>query len=80
VKSIPAPGLSQVDRLQSEYGLEPLSNLEQNRRRMRGFKFAYGKLGQKIWTAWQRLPQLDRRRAALPRRVPVQDAIDKLVV
>jgi len=67
-------------RLQSEYGLEALSNLEQKRRTMRGFKIAYGKLGEKIWTAWQRVQQLEKRRAALPRRVPVQDATDKPVV
>jgi len=71
---------AQVDRLQSEYGLEALSNLEQKRRTMRGFKIAYGKLGEKIWSAWQRVLQLEKRRAAVPRRVPVQDAIDKPVV
>jgi DNA-binding CsgD family transcriptional regulator len=71
---------AQVDRLQSEYGLEALSNLEQKHRTMRGFKIAYGKLGQKIWTAWQRVLQLEKRRAAVPRRVPVQEAIDQPVV
>jgi DNA-binding CsgD family transcriptional regulator len=71
---------AQVDRLQSEYGLEALSNLEQKRRTMRGFKIAYGRLGEKIWTAWQRVLQLEKRRAAVPRRVPVQEAIDKPVV
>ena len=69
-----------MDRLQSEYGLEALNNLEQKHRTMRGFKIAYGKLGEKIWTAWQRVLQLEKRRAAVPRRVPVQDAIDKPVV
>jgi transposase len=71
---------AQVDRLQSEYGLEALSNLERRHRTMRGFKIAYGKLGEKIWSAWQRVLQLEKRRAAVPRRVPVQDAIDKPVV
>jgi len=71
---------AQVDRLQSEYGLEALSNLEQKRRTMRGFKIAYGKLGEKIWTAWQRVLQLEKRRVAVPRRVPVQEARDKPVV
>lgn len=71
---------ARVDRLQSEYGLEALSNLEQKHRTMRGFKIAYGKLGEKIWTAWQRVLQLEKRRAAVPRRVPVQEAIDKPVV
>jgi transposase len=71
---------ARVERLQSEYGLEALSNLERKHRTMRGFKIAYGQLGQKIWTAWQRVLQLEKRRAAVPRRVPVQDAIDKPVV
>jgi hypothetical protein len=71
---------ARVDRLQSEYGLEALNNLEQKHRTMRGFKVAYGKLGEQIWTAWQHVLQLERRRAAVPRRVPVQDAIDKPVV
>jgi hypothetical protein len=71
---------ARVDRLQSEYGLEALSNLESKHRTMRGFKVAYGKLGKKIWTAWQRISQLEKRRAAVPRRVPVREAIDKPVV
>jgi len=71
---------ARVDRLQSEYGLEALNNLEQKHRTMRGFKVAYGKLGEQIWTAWQQVLQLEKRRAAVPRRVPVQDAIDKPVV
>lgn len=71
---------ARVDRLQSEYGLEALNNLEQKHRTMRGFKIAYGKLGGKIWTAWQRVLQLEKRRAAVPRRVPVREAIDKPVV
>ena len=71
---------ARVDRLQSEYGLEALNNLERKHRTMRGFKIAYGKLGEKIWAAWQRVLQLEKRRAAVPRRVPVQDAIDKPVV
>ena len=71
---------AQVDRLQSEYGLEALNNLEQKHRTMRGFKIAYGKLGEKIWAAWQRVLQMEKRRAAVPRRVPVQEAIDQPVV
>jgi hypothetical protein len=51
-----------------------------SKRAIRGFKTAYGKLGQEIWTAWHRVLQLEKRRAAVPRRVPVQDAMDKPVV
>jgi transposase len=71
---------ARVDRLQSEYGLEALNNLEQKHRTMRGFKIAYGKLGGKIWAACQRALQLEKRRAVVPRRVPVREAIDKPVV
>jgi transposase len=63
---------AQLDRLQAEYGLEALVNLEQQRRTMRGFRIAQSKLDQKILQAWQRLLQLEKRRAAVPRRVPVQ--------
>jgi transposase len=71
---------AQVDRLQAEYGLEALTNLEHQRRTMRGFKTAQGKLGQKIWRAWQRVLQLEKRRAAVPRRVPVQAVTEAPVV
>jgi transposase len=69
-----------VDRLQAEYGLEALTNVERQRRTVRGFKIAQGKLGQKIWNAWQRVIQLEARRAKVPRRVPVQSLSPEPVV
>jgi hypothetical protein len=69
-----------LDRLQAEYGLEALTSLERQRRTMRGFKIAQGKLGQKIWNVWQRVLQLEKRRAAVPRRVPVQAVTEEPVV
>lgn len=69
-----------LDQLQAEYGLEALTNLEEQRRTMRGFKTAHGKLGQKICSVWQRIEQLEKRRATLPRRVPVQSVLDQPVV
>jgi hypothetical protein len=71
---------AQLDQLQAEYGLEALTNLENQRRTMRGFKTANGKLGQKIWNVWQRVLQLEKRRAAVPRRVPVQALREEPVV
>jgi len=71
---------AQVDRLQAEYGMEALANVEQQRRTMRGFKIAHGKLGGKIRNAWQQVVRLENHRAAVPRRVPVRDAIEKPVV
>ena len=72
--------LAQWERLQAEYGLEALTNPEPQRRTMRGFKTAHGKLGQKIWNAGQRVLQLEKRRAAVPRRVPVQTVCEEPVV
>jgi Transposase protein len=71
---------AQLDRLQAEYGLEALTNLEVQRRTMRGFKTAQGKLGQRIWSMWQRIEPWEKRRAAIPRRVPVQAVMDQPVV
>jgi len=71
---------AQLDRLEAEYGVEALANLEQQRRTMRGFKIAQGKLGQRICSAWQRVEQLEKRRAAVPRRVPVGSLTDEPVV
>jgi transposase len=63
---------AQLERLQAEYGLEALTNPEQVRRTMRGFKIAQGKLGQQIDHAWQKLTDLKAKRDKVPRRVPVQ--------
>lgn len=71
---------AQLDRLQAEYGLEALTNLEEQRRTMRGFKAAHGKLGQQIWNAWQRIEQLEKRRKDAPRRVPLQTVMNEPVV
>jgi hypothetical protein len=90
-REVPNPAWAAVDaqlrqadahlqRLQAEYGLEALTNLEQQRRTMRGFKTAQGKLGQKIWNAWQRVLQLEKRRATVPRRVPLQALTEEPVV
>jgi hypothetical protein len=71
---------ARLDRLQAEYGLEAFTNLEEQRRTMRGFKIAQGKLGQQIWDAWQRAQQLEVRRNKVPRRVPVQSLTSEPVV
>jgi hypothetical protein len=60
--------------------LEALTNTEQQRSTMRGFKIAQAKLGQKIWNAFERVQQLEKRRAAVPRRVPVQALTEAPVV
>lgn len=69
-----------LDRLQAEYGFEALTSEEQQRPSMRGFKIAQGQLGQQIWGAMEKVTTLEKRRAALPRRVPVQTvSADKIV-
>jgi hypothetical protein len=69
-----------MDRLQAEYGLEAFTNLELKRPTMRGFKIAQGKLGQQIGNAWQKIRQLEKRRAALPKRVPVLTITEEPIV
>jgi transposase len=69
-----------LDRLEAEYGLEALTNPELQRRTMRGFKIAQGKLGQQICQAMQRVQQLEAQRAAVPRRVAVQAVSEEPVV
>ena len=69
-----------LDQLQAEYGLEALTSLEQQRPTMRGFKIAYGQLGQKIWIAMDQISRLQKRRTAIPRRVPVQTGSTDRVV
>jgi hypothetical protein len=71
---------ARLDRLQAEYGLEALTNPADQRRTMRGFKAAHEKLRQKIWGVWQQIEQLQKRRAAIPKRVPVQTVTDTVVV
>jgi transposase len=71
---------AQMDRLQAEYGLEAWANLEHRRPTMRGFKTAHGKLGQKIWQAGQLIERWEKRRAAIPKRVPVQSLSREPVV
>ena len=69
-----------LDRLQAEYGLAALTNLERQRPTMRGFKIAQGPLGKKIRSAMNRVADLEAQRAKVPRRVPVQSVVPDPVV
>jgi hypothetical protein len=71
---------AELTRLQAEYGLEALTNIESFRRTMRGFKIAQGKLGNTIWAAMKRVATLEARCAAVPKRVPVQEVVTRMVV
>jgi Transposase protein len=71
---------AQLDRLQAEYGLEAWINSEPQRRTMRGFETARGQLGRQPADAWQKVQHLEKRRAAIPKRIPVQSLTDEPVV
>jgi hypothetical protein len=55
----------------AEYGLRALVNLERQRPTMRGFKIAHGKLAQKFRDAADRCRALERKRAIVPKRLPL---------
>jgi hypothetical protein len=71
---------AELTRLQAEYGVEALENIEWARPTMRGFKIAKGKLGKAILAARKCLATLEARRAAMPQRVPVEDVVEGNVV
>jgi hypothetical protein len=90
-RDVPNPALAAIDaklrearadlsRLQAKYGFEALLNPEGERPTMRGFKIALGKLGSTIWSAVKRVTDLEAKRAAMPKRVPVQEVVTGKVV
>jgi hypothetical protein len=62
-------------KLAQEYGHAAIDNPEAVRPTARGFKIAHGKLGNRLRVAREQLAELQRRRAALPERVPVGVAL-----
>ncbi len=66
---------AEVRSLQSSLGYEVLANVEQQRPTIRGFKIAHGKLNRQVWDRCQRLLDLQARRARIPPRVPVSQAV-----
>jgi len=72
--------MANLERLEAQYGLEALINLEHQRPTMRGFKTAQGKLGKKISDAMRRIEHFEKRRNQVPRRVPVQAVRQEPVV
>jgi hypothetical protein len=61
-----------LERLQAEYGLEATNNVESLRHTMRGFKIAHTQLGQSISRAMEQVLLCQKKRDALPRRIPLQ--------
>jgi hypothetical protein len=66
--------------LERQYGAAAADNSEQHRPTMRGFKIAYGKLGQRLRTARERLRKLLDQRRHLPKRVEVRDLSERTLV
>ncbi len=71
---------AKLTTLYADNGQEALRNTERTRTTMRGFKIAKSKLGQAILALKQRIAALDSRRAAKPKRVPVEDVVDRQAV
>ena len=66
--------------LERQYGAAAADNSEQHRPTMRGFKIAYGKLGQQLRIARERLRKLLDQRRQLPKRVEVRDLSEQTLV
>jgi len=75
-----AAARQEVTRLQEAFGAAAMDNVEAKRPTMRGFKIAHGKLGQQIRAARTRLDALMARKATLPTRVPVGEAVRDPIV
>jgi len=71
---------SELADLERQYGAAAADNCEQHRPTMRGFKIAYGKLGQRLRIARGRLRKLRNQRHRLPRRVEVRDLSEQTLV
>jgi transposase len=69
-----------VARLAALYGFEAFGNQESLRRTMRGFKIAHASQNREIVAALERYAALEAKRAAVPRRVPVQDVVEGQVL
>ena len=90
-REVPNPRWNEIDsqlrearahaaQLAEQYGFKAFTNVESVRRTMRGFKIANASKGRQVLAAMQRCAALEAKRAAVPRRVPVQAVIDGEVV
>jgi len=70
----------ELAKVQEEYGAAALDNVEAQRPTMRGFKIAHGKLGKQVRAARNRLEALVARKATLPVRVAVGEAVKDPIV
>jgi hypothetical protein len=70
----------ELAKIEREYGAAAADNTEQHRPTMRGFKIAYGKLGQQLRAARDRVATLIDQRRNVPQRVEIQDLNERAVV
>jgi transposase len=71
---------AEVNQVAAEYGIEALSNREDVRRTMRGFKIANAKLSGQLFEKMERLALLEKKRAQVPARVPVHQVTEGEVI
>jgi transposase len=63
---------AEINQLTADYGVEALNNRESVRRTMRGFKTANAPLSNAIVEQMERIMALEKKRAKMPTRVPVE--------
>jgi transposase len=71
---------AELQGLEAEYGKSAFRNPESRRSTMRGFKIAHGESGKKMRAAMKRCRDLEMKRAATPRRIPVGRIVEGPVV
>jgi prepilin-type processing-associated H-X9-DG protein len=71
---------SDLAAIEREYGAAVADNSEQQRRTMRGFKIAHGRLGKKLRAARARLAKLIEQRRSVAQRVEIRDLSEGAVV
>lgn len=71
---------SELAAIEREYGAAVADNNEQQRRTMRGFKIAHGRLGKKLRAARARLAKLIEQRRSVAQRVEIRDLSEGAVV
>jgi hypothetical protein len=69
-----------LEALRAEYGLALEQTGAGQVHTLRGFKRAHAKLGRQLREALQRCKALEKKRAAVPQRVPVAQVVDAAVV
>jgi len=70
----------ELAKFEREYGAAAADNTDQRRPTMRGFKIAYGRLGQQLRAARDRLARFIGKRRNVPQRVEIQDLSERAVV